>query len=148
MSYDKMKKDVRKKMLKELKSAMKEDMYGPMKDGLQKVTVASDSEEGLEEGLSKAQQILEKRKEMLEGEEYAGGGVKERTTEVPDSFGKGEGEYRGYKEDPFITKKKPKYLDHRKEFPKLMKDQYKDGGCKKSSKADRIKELMKKRKKY
>lgn len=96
-----MKKDARKKMLKKLKGAMKEDMFSPMKDKMQKVTVASDSAEGLEKGLSKAKELLEKKEDMM-GDEYACGGMK--------------------------------------------KDKYKDGGAKKMSKADKIKELMKKRK--
>lgn len=55
------------KMLKELKKSMMEEMGAPfgekMKE-MKKVTVASDSEEGLEEGLSKAQQILKKKKDF------------------------------------------------------------------------------------
>lgn len=147
MAYGKMKKEARKKMLKELKGMMKDDAYGHMKDkmkSMDKVTVASDSPEGLQEGLSKAQKILKKRSEM-EGEEYEGGGVKARTTEAPDSLGKGDAEYRGYTEDPDIMKKKPKYWSYRKMHPKLMKDQYKDGGYKKD---DKYKEKMKALKKY
>lgn len=91
-----MKKEARKKTLKNIKSIMKDDMFEPMKKKLQKVTVASNSPEGLEEGLSMAKEILEKKEDMM-GEEYACGGKKE----------------------------------------------YKDGGM---SKADKIKELMKRRK--
>lgn len=98
---EKMKKEARKKMLKKLKSSMNEDMYNPMKENMQKVTVASDSAEGLKEGLSKAQEILKKKKEMM-GDDYACGGTK--------------------------------------------KDKYMKGGVEKMSKADKIKQLMKKRK--
>jgi hypothetical protein len=60
------------KMLRELKKAMMEELGAPlgekMKD-MKKVTVASDSEEGLEEGLSKAQQILQKKSEMEDMDE-------------------------------------------------------------------------------
>ena len=62
-----MKKEARKKMLQELKKMMGDDMHEGMKEkmkDMQKVTVASDSKEGLEEGLSKAQEILKKRKEF------------------------------------------------------------------------------------
>jgi|LakMenEpi03Aug12_release.lakeMendotaPanAssembly.Ray.scaffolds.fasta_scaffold2982852_1 hypothetical protein len=53
-------------MLKELSKVMSSDMYSPLKEKkLQKVTVASDSAEGLKKGLSKAEQILSKKKEMF-----------------------------------------------------------------------------------
>lgn len=127
----KMRKEARKKMLKKMKGMLKDDMYGPMKDkmkGMQKVTVASDSQEGLKEGLNKAQEIMSKRKEMM-GEDYMDGGYK-----------------RGYEEDKEVSKKKPKYLSHRRENKEKMHDQYMDGGYK-MSKADKIKEMMKKKKK-
>ena len=65
-----MKKKALKESLKELKKMMRDDSYEPMQEKLQKVTVMSDSPEGLKEGLSKAEEILEKRKAMFdEGEE-------------------------------------------------------------------------------
>ena len=137
-----MRGEARKKMAKMLKGMMKDDMYGDMKDkmkGMQKVTVASDSKEGLEEGLDKAKQIMEKRKEM-EGDDYACGGTKKGKKYA-------EGGYkRGYEEGDEVTKKKPKYLSHRRENKEKMHDQYKDGGIE-MSKKDKIKELMKKKKK-
>lgn len=70
-----MMKDIKKELLKSLKGEMKKmmveekkpmlmDKLMPKKDEesegaeMQKVTVMSDSEEGLEKGLSKAQQIM------------------------------------------------------------------------------------------
>lgn len=150
MAYGKMKKEARKKMLRELKNMMKDDMHEDMREkmkGMQKVTVASDSPEGLEMGLSKAQKILKKRKEM---DEYKDGGYKEskdRTSEAPDSLGEGQGEYRGYKEDPKpYDRKKPEYWDHRKMKPARMKGKYyKEGGYKQSKEVSKtMKKLMEK----
>lgn len=63
---DEMKSHVKRSILKDLKEAMRQDMHGSMGDKMkQKVVVASDSPEGLEEGLSKAQEILKKRLEMM-----------------------------------------------------------------------------------
>lgn len=50
-------------MLKELSKEMSDDMYSPMKDmlgkkGMKKVTVASDSPEGLKKGLSMAEKLM------------------------------------------------------------------------------------------
>lgn len=58
----------KKEMLKKLSKDIANEMKGPMRDGLkskQEVKVVADSKEGLEEGLSKAMQILKKRKEMM-----------------------------------------------------------------------------------
>jgi hypothetical protein len=60
-----MAKKAKKEMIKMLKKSMRDDAYGEMGEGLKKVTVASDSMEGLEEGLSKAEQILKKRFEDM-----------------------------------------------------------------------------------
>lgn len=62
-------KEAKMKMLAELKKAMSDDMYSPMSDALKdkkmkKVTVMSDSEEGLKKGLSKAEEIMKKKSEM------------------------------------------------------------------------------------
>ena len=65
-------------MLKELSNEMSDDMYSPMKDmlgkkSMKKVTVASDSPEGLQKGLSMAEKLMKLKKEqngdMEEGEE-------------------------------------------------------------------------------
>jgi hypothetical protein len=50
-------------MLKELSKEMSDDMYSPMKDmigkkGLKKVSVMSDSPQGLEKGLSMAEKLM------------------------------------------------------------------------------------------
>lgn len=51
-------------MLKELSKEMSDDMYSPMKDmlgkkGMKKVSVMSDSPEGLEKGLSMAEKLMQ-----------------------------------------------------------------------------------------
>ena len=58
----------KKAMLEKLKKmAMEEDKEMNGKE-MKKVTVASPTEKGLEEGLSKAQKIIKARKEMNEGD--------------------------------------------------------------------------------
>ncbi len=78
-----MRKKARMKMLKELKKKSRDEMHEePMKEltkGMQKITIASDTREGLEEGLDKAKEILKGRMEMMgmdedEEDEYACGG--------------------------------------------------------------------------
>lgn len=57
-----MKKKARLEKLKEMKKSMKDEMMNKMdKSDMQKVTVMSDSKEGLEKGLSKAQEIMKKK---------------------------------------------------------------------------------------
>lgn len=66
-----MKKDAKMDMLKSLKKMAKEMMYQDMPEemkGMKKITVMSDDEEGLKEGLSKAEEIMKMREEV-EGEE-------------------------------------------------------------------------------
>lgn len=70
---DDMKKDAKKAMLKELIGEMRGMMgEGRMKglEGLQKVTVAAPDEEGLEEGLSTAQKLMQMRESMMSEEDY------------------------------------------------------------------------------
>lgn len=60
-------------MLKELSKEMSDDMYSPMKDmlgkkGMKKVSVMSDSPEGLEKGLSMAEKLMQ-LKSKQNGEE-------------------------------------------------------------------------------
>jgi hypothetical protein len=74
-----MKSEARMKMLKKLRKEMKGDKHekNGMKDklkGMEKVTVASDSPEGLMKGMDVAKKIMKKR---LEGEDFACGGKKE-----------------------------------------------------------------------
>lgn len=70
-----MKKDKRMKgmaklsQLSELSKEMRKMMGDDYAKGLQKVTVASDSPEGLKKGLSKAQEIMEKKGLMKEEKE-------------------------------------------------------------------------------
>lgn len=57
------KKSAKSAMLKELSKEMSDDQYSPLKDlmkgkKMQKVSVMSDSPEGLKKGLSKAEQLL------------------------------------------------------------------------------------------
>lgn len=62
-------------MLKELSKEMSDDMYSPMKGmlgkkGMKKVSVMSDSPEGLEKGLSMAEKLMQlKSKQSGESEE-------------------------------------------------------------------------------
>ena len=73
------KMEAKKKMLKELSKMMRDDYYDEPMKGMKKVTVASDTEEGLEKGLSKAEEILKKRKDMEEDEdEFSKGGMKKK----------------------------------------------------------------------
>lgn len=68
-----MKMKAKTEMLKRLKSMMMDQDFGDLKPilggKLKKVTVAAEDEEGLEKGLSLAEQILAKRKAMEEGGE-------------------------------------------------------------------------------
>lgn len=123
----KMKNEARKKMLKELSGMMHDDMHEGMGDkmkSMKKVTVMSDSKDGLKKGLSKAQEIMEKRKsdfehggmkKKMKGDSYEDGGMK--TTEAPESLGEGDGYKRGYREE--FQKKQPQYLG--KKLRKKMK---------------------------
>ena len=64
-----MKNRAKSAMLKELSKTMSDDQNSPLRDimgkKLQKVTVMSDSKKGLEQGLSKAEQILKKKESMM-----------------------------------------------------------------------------------
>jgi hypothetical protein len=61
-------------MLKELSKEMSDDMYSPMKDmigkkGLKKVSVMSDSPEGLKKGLSMAEKLMKLKKDQSPSED-------------------------------------------------------------------------------
>lgn len=61
-------------MLKELSKEMSNDMYSPMKDmigkkGMKKVSVMSDSPEGLKKGLSMAEKLMQLKKDESAPEE-------------------------------------------------------------------------------
>jgi hypothetical protein len=61
-------------MLKELSKEMSDDMYSPMKDmlgkkGMKKVSVMSDSPQGLEKGLSMAEKLMQLKSEQNGDEE-------------------------------------------------------------------------------
>lgn len=84
--------DVKKSILKKLKGMlMSEDDMGlgevlkgkPAK--MEKVTVASDSPEGLKKGLSKAQEIMKKRSELM-GEEEGEGEIEESPEEEEEEL--------------------------------------------------------------
>lgn len=64
------------KMKDKYKSKRMEDMMPDLED-MKKVTVMSDSEEGLKEGLSKAEQIMK----MKGGEKYMDGGYGKETAD-------------------------------------------------------------------
>jgi len=55
-------------MAQHLKEILAGDLHDGVKDSIQKVTVASDSEEGIEEGLEKAKDIFSKRSESSKDE--------------------------------------------------------------------------------
>lgn len=59
------KKNAKMSVLQDLKKMMDDSIAGDLK-GLKKVTVASDSKEGLKEGLEKAEDVLEGQEEMEE----------------------------------------------------------------------------------
>lgn len=62
-----MKKDAKMEVLKKMREKCKSEDHEKMikPDHLQKVTVMADSKEGLKEGLSKAEEIMESRLGML-----------------------------------------------------------------------------------
>lgn len=64
------KKKAKLSQLKDLSDEMKKMMGDGYADSMKKVTVAADSEEGLEKGLSKAQEIM-KKKGLMEDEEMS-----------------------------------------------------------------------------
>ena len=79
-----MKAKARKKVLEKLRKEMKDekhegsgikDAMKKMKD-MQKVTVASDSPEGLMKGMDVAKKIMKKKMESEDGEDYKCGGAK------------------------------------------------------------------------
>lgn len=142
-----MKQKAKKELLKDLKKLMMDDTFGDMGDSLkskkmQKVTVASPSEEGLEEGLSKAQQILQKRDAMMgdeeesedeEGDEFDCGGKKDEYAEG------GLGDYDVPDEDTPETEKPSERFIEEKGYndkktgpyradPEDHKREYEDGG--------------------
>jgi|11BtaG_2_1085332.scaffolds.fasta_scaffold00947_10 hypothetical protein len=61
------KKDAKLSQLKELSKEMSKMMGDSYGDSMKKVTVAADSEEGLEKGLTKAQELM-KKKGLMEDE--------------------------------------------------------------------------------
>jgi hypothetical protein len=72
MTNDDLRMQAKRKMLKELKKLMAEQDFGEegnsFKSKMKKVTVASPSSEGLQKGLSLAEKLMAKKKE-IEGEE-------------------------------------------------------------------------------
>lgn len=56
--------NVKKEVLRNLMKEMRNQMGKPVEGKLKKVSVVSDSEEGLSKGLNKAEQILKKFKEL------------------------------------------------------------------------------------
>jgi hypothetical protein len=84
-----MKSRAKSEMLKELSKTMSDDQNSPLKDimgkKMQKVTVMSDSNKGLEKGLSKAEQILKKKESMMPDMEES-----EDESEMEDTEEEGE----------------------------------------------------------
>lgn len=78
-------------MLKELSKEMSDDMYSPMKGmlgkkGMKKVSVMSDSPEGLEKGLSMAEKLMQLKSKQGKGEEM----MDESEEESPEMEAKDE----------------------------------------------------------
>ena len=80
------KMDAKAAMAKELSDSLGSDIMEGVK-GMKKVTVASDSEEGLKEGLEKAEDVLESKmdKEDDESEEEMEGSEKEDMEDEEES---------------------------------------------------------------
>ena len=77
-------------MLKELSKEMSNDMYSPMKDmigkkGMKKVSVMSDSPEGIEKGLSMAEKLMQLKSNQENGDE----GEESEDESCPKCKGKG-----------------------------------------------------------
>jgi len=85
-------KDAKKKAREMFKSKAKGDKdYSDKMEGMKKVTVASDSAEGLQKGLSMAEKLLAKRKEMKDGgskESYSDGGSDNKSQSMMDAYKK------------------------------------------------------------
>jgi len=64
----KKKLEMKKSVLAKIKELLKGEMGEEHEESLQKVTVAAPDAEGLKEGLSKAQEILEERRKMRKSE--------------------------------------------------------------------------------
>jgi len=58
--------EAKMKALEELKSMMMSEDDMGIPESMQKITIASDSKEGLKEGLSKAEEIMNKRSSMMD----------------------------------------------------------------------------------
>lgn len=76
-------------MLKELSKEMSDDMYSPMKDmlgkkGMKKVSVMSDSPEGLEKGLSMAEKLMKLKSKQGKGKEMMDESESESEEESPE----------------------------------------------------------------
>lgn len=63
-----------------------EEMGNGLEKKLKKVTVASDSEEGLEEGLEKAKEIVEEKPDMMDAEKSEEDAVHEAGESVEDEM--------------------------------------------------------------
>lgn len=105
--------DVKMEMLKELMDAAKDGMKGKLlgeMEGMKKITVASPSQEGLEEGLDKAKELLgsEESEESPEHEEMESPemekGEEEEKSELPMEMPMMEEEEEEY--SPFMKRKK------------------------------------------
>lgn len=66
-----MKKDAKLSVLKHLREMASGMMGDDLKSGMKKVTVASDSTEGLKEGLNKAEDVVEDMPEGMDDEMYS-----------------------------------------------------------------------------
>lgn len=105
--------EAKRKVLEELKKQMMSEDDMGLKDMLgskvKKVTVVADSDEGLQKGLSKAQQIAAKRKEMLGEESEKEGGESEEMEDSEEM----EGEECECGECPMCLKNKIEQIEEK-----------------------------------
>lgn len=75
-------KDAKLSSLNALKKAMEDMMGDKLKNGMKKVTIAADDQEGLEKGLEKAKELIgseEESSEESEGEDMAEESIEEKS---------------------------------------------------------------------
>ena len=94
-------------LFKELSDLLGSDLVDGIKD-VKKVTVASDSEEGLEEGLEKAQEVLKSKSMEDESEEQSGDESEEESGDESEEIGDIEEEIAKLEKHLMKLKKKKK----------------------------------------
>jgi len=105
-------RDAKMSVLQHVKDMAQDMMKGRLQDGMKKVTVASDSKEGLEDGLQKAKDMMTAREEGKE-EEATGDeeGPEHESQESPDYEAAEHGETMKSHDGLEMEAIKPKGLD-------------------------------------